>query len=222
MPLNSNPARRLLLQGALGLPYLGLTTRESLARGLPHLITNESQRPLALWGSMVSEVTQKGAIIWSRVDRPSQMVVKWSLDPDFKVSETLPAVSALPQNDLTARVLIRKLPPGRRVFYLIYFESFLHENARSLPIYGEFSTPPNDLYSRVRIAWSGDSFGQGYGINPQFGGVKIYDRIRESGADLFVHCGDRIYADQPLKEMKGGGRGRRWFNLLTPEVTKVA
>ncbi len=185
-------------------------------------MTTESQRPLALWGTMVSEVTPAGVIIWSRVDRPSRMTVKWSLDPDFKISETLPSVTALPERDLTARVLIKELPHGRRIFYLLYFESLLHEGARSHPLFGEFSTPPIDVYSKVRIAWSGDSFGQGYGINPQFGGVKIYDRIRESGADLFIHCGDRIYADQPLKAMKGGGRGRRWYNLLTPEVTKVA
>lgn len=171
---------------------------------------------------MVSEVTTEGAILWSRVDRPSQMIVKWSLDPDFKVSETLPPTQALPQYDLTARVLINHLPAGRRIFYLIYFESLLDERARSHPLFGEFSTPPSDAYSKVKIAWSGDSFGQGYGINPQFGGVKIFDRIRESGADLFIHCGDRIYADQPLKPMKSGGKGRRWYNLITPELTKVA
>jgi alkaline phosphatase D len=218
----SLPRRRTLLQSALSLSYIGLTAHAGFSGGVPYLVTNESQRPQSLWGTMVSEVTAQGAIVWSRVDRPSQMIVKWSLDPDLKVSETLSAVIALPQNDLTARVLLKRLPPGRRIFYVVYFESLMHENARSLPLYGEFSTPPNDSYSTVRIAWSGDSFGQGYGINPQFGGVKIYDRIRESGADIFIHCGDRIYADQPLKEMKGGGRGRRWFNLITPEVTKVA
>ena len=217
--------RRAITGGAIGGAVLtsavGLINSRAWARA-PARISTESQRPLALWGSMVSEVTNEGAILWSRVDRPSQMIVKWSLDPDFKVSETLPPAQALPQYDLTARVLLKSLPPGRRIFYLIYFESLLDERARSHPLFGEFSTPPADAYSRVRIAWSGDSFGQGYGINPQFGGVKIFDRIRESGADLFIHCGDRIYADQPLKPMKGGGKGRRWYNLLTPEVTKVA
>ena len=214
--------RTLVQQSLVTLPFLKASLPIGWSRGMPASITVESQRPQALWGTMVSEVTQRGAIVWSRTDRPSTMTLKWSVDPDFKVSETLPAVQALPGQDLTARVLIANLPPGRRIFYLVYFESLLHEGARSLPLYGEFSTPPSDSYSRVRIAWSGDSFGQGYGINPQFGGVKIYNKIRESGADLFIHCGDRIYADQPLKGLKGGGKGRRWYNLLTPEVTKVA
>lgn len=218
--------RKIIKHGVHGLSILGASSlglgTQALGRNLPALISHESQRPLALWGAMVSEVRSNNAIVWSRSDRASQMTVKWSLDPDFKVSKTLAPVTALPSSDFTARVLLTNLPSGRRIFYMLYFESLIHEGARSIPLYGEFSTPPDDAYSPVKIAWSGDSFGQGYGINPQFGGLRIYDAIRESGADLFVHCGDRIYADQPLKEMKGGGKGRRWFNLLTPEMTKVA
>ena len=218
--------RAIIKKGMNGLGIIGAGSlafkADVWSRGLPALISHESQRPLALWGTMVSEVKSRQAIVWSRADRASQMIVKWSLDPDFKVSKTLAAVSALPSSDFTARALLSELPSGRRVFYMIHFESLVHEGARSVPLYGEFSTPPDDRYSPVKIAWSGDSFGQGYGINPQFGGLRIYNAIRESGADLFVHCGDRIYADQPLKAMKGGGRGRRWFNLLTPEMTKVA
>lgn len=200
--------------GALGVAQV-LTSHAA-----PYVISSESERPVALWGVMVSEVTATGAIVWSRVDHPSEMIVTWSTDPDFKVKKTMAPVRALPTNDCTARVLIDNLPSGRRIFYIVHFESLRYDQVRSLPIFGEFSTPPADPYSPVRIAWSGDSFGQGYGINPQFGGVKIYNHIRRANPDLFIHCGDRIYADQPLKEVKGGGKGR-WYNLVPPELPEI-
>lgn len=190
----------------------------------PYVISSEAERPSALWGTMVSEVTPRGAIIWSRADHPSEMMVTWSVDPDFKVSETLPPAQALPETDFTARVLLQNLPSGRRIFYRVHFESLRYDQARSVPLFGEFSTPPSDRLSPVRVAWSGDSFGQGYGINPQIGGLQIYDHIRRASPDLFIHCGDRIYADQPLKPVKGGGKGR-WYNLLPhdmPALTSVA
>ena len=68
--------------GVLGAGSFAFGTH-AWSRGLPALISHESQRPLALWGTMVSEVQSGQAIIWSRSDRASQMTVKWSLDPDF-------------------------------------------------------------------------------------------------------------------------------------------
>ena len=195
-----------------------------LSHAAPYVISSETERPSTLWGTMVSEVTPRGAIVWSRADHPSEMIVTWSVDPDFKVSETLPPSPALPETDFTARVLLKRLPSGRRIFYRVHFESLRYDQARSVPLFGEFTTPPSDPLSPVRVAWSGDSFGQGYGINPQVGGVRIYDHIRRASPDLFIHCGDRIYADQPLKEVKGGGKGR-WYNLLPesmPELRSVA
>ena len=188
----------------------------------PAMISPEAQRPLTLWGAMVGEVSHHSAIFWSRTDRLSQLHLRWSLDPDFKKSYQVISAKALPQFDYTVRVPLLQLPAGCRIFYWAYFESTINHGVRSLPIMGEFNTASKDVMTPVRFAWSGDSFGQGYGINPQFGGVKIYDAIRKNSPDVFIHCGDRIYADQPLKPLRGGGKGRRWYNLLTPAVQKVA
>jgi len=185
-------------------------------------VSAEAQRPLALWGVMSGEVQPGRAVIWSKADRPSTFKLTWSLDPDFKVTHRAQDVEATPDVDCTARVMLTELPAGRRIFYRAHFESLLHPGARSAPLYGELSTPPADLSTPVRFGWSGDSFGQGYGINPQIGGVLLYDATRREGLDFFVHCGDRIYADQPLKSIKGAGGGRRWYNLLIPEVEQVA
>ena len=50
----------------------------------------------------------------------------------------------------------------------------------------------------VRFTWSGDTAGQGWGINEAWGGMKIYDEIRKVNPDFFLHCGDTIYADGPM------------------------
>lgn len=189
---------------------------------VPAMVSPEAHRPMILWGSLIGEVSHQQAIFWSRTDRASELHLRWSLDPDFKTSYKVISAQALPNFDYTVRVPLKNLPAGRRIFYWAYFESLIHRGARSQPIMGAFNTPSYDAQFPVRFAWSGDTFGQGYGINPQFGGVKIYDAIRAHTPDVFIHCGDRIYADQPLKPLRGGGGGRRWYNLLTPEVQKVA
>ena len=47
----------------------------------------------------------------------------------------------------------------------------------------------------VTMAWSADSVGQGWGINPDFGGMRLYETMLEAEPDLFIHCGDTIYAE---------------------------
>ena len=60
------------------------------------------------------------------------------------------------------------------------------------------------------LAWSADTVGQGWGINREWGGMRIYETMRQARPDVFVHCGDTIYADQPLP---AGGEARRRHDL---------
>ncbi|WP_426241413.1 alkaline phosphatase D family protein [Nocardioides sp. LHG3406-4] len=43
--------------------------------------------------------------------------------------------------------------------------------------------------------WSGDTCGQGFGINEELRGLATYAAILRTRPDLFVHCGDTVYAD---------------------------
>ncbi len=81
-------------------------------------------------------------------------------------------------------------------------------NTDSVPVIGKFSTTPKT--------------GQGWGINPELGGMKIYETIRKLNPDFFIHCGDYIYADGPLKSEVELDDGTIWKNLTTPEKSKVA
>jgi alkaline phosphatase D len=96
-------------------------------------------------------------------------------------------------------------------------------NARNLsePVEGHFRTAPPKNRA-IRFLWSGDTAGQGWGINPDFGGMKIYEAMRQTKPDFFIHCGDTIYADGPIQEKVTAENGQIWRNRVTPEVSKVA
>ena len=65
----------------------------------------------------------------------------------------------------------------------------------------------------LRFVWGGDTAGQGWGINPNFGGMKIYEAMRQRSPLFFIHSGDNIYADGPIAESvvaEGGASGTTW------------
>jgi alkaline phosphatase D len=74
----------------------------------------------------------------------------------------------------------------------------------------------------IRFLWAGDTAGQGWGINLEFGGMKIYEAMRQTHPDFFIHSGDNIYADGPIQEFVTAENGKVWHNIVTPEVSKVA
>jgi alkaline phosphatase D len=113
------------------------------------------------------------------------------------------------------------LPPDAEIFYRV---SFLGPDAgapSSAPVPGRFRTAPASRRD-VRFLWSGDTAGQGWGIDEARGGFRCYDAMRRTGADFFVHCGDTIYADGPIQPEVRLPDGSTWRNLVTPEVAKVA
>jgi alkaline phosphatase D len=107
------------------------------------------------------------------------------------------------------------------VFVRVSFQGL--DNARALgePILGRLRTPPVDG-GDLRFVWGGDTAGQGWGINPGFGGMRIYEAMRRRQPQFFIHSGDTIYADGPIPSSQLAEGGRVWSNLVTPEVAKVA
>jgi alkaline phosphatase D len=91
----------------------------------------------------------------------------------------------------------------------------------SEPVKGSFRTAPNTRRD-VTFVWGGDVCGQGWGINPDFGGMKIYEAMRKIDPDFFIHSGDAIYADGLIQSEVNLDDGSIWKNLVTPEKSKVA
>ena len=58
----------------------------------------------------------------------------------------------------------------------------------------------------MKVAFTGDVCGQGWGIDAARGGLKMFETMRAAEPDLFIHLGDTIYADNPIER---GGEARR-------------
>ncbi|TDP67949.1 alkaline phosphatase D [Actinokineospora alba] len=203
--------RRTLLRAG------GITAAAGLA--LPGVaIAAPQARPLLTHGVQTGDVTADGAIVWTRADRPSRMLVEVSKDPDFRNARQLRGPMLTPDTDGTGKLRLTGLPPGREIHYRVRAED---DRATSEPLTGSFRTAPMGRED-VRFTWSGDVAGQGWGINPDIGGMTAFAAMAACRPDFFINSGDTVYADGPLKESVTLPDGRIWRNLVTPEKLKVA
>jgi alkaline phosphatase D len=187
----------------------------------PAVVPALAGRPQLPSGVQTGDMRDGSTIVWSRTDRPAQMWVEWSTAPDLHGATRVPGPRALGDSDFTARLELRDLPPGEEIFYRVQFSSLLDTGTLSEPLEGRFRTPPAHRRN-VRFCFSGDEVGQGWGINPEWGGLRLYETMRSTSPDFFVHSGDQIYADIPLQEEVTLDGGTRWRNLVTPAKAKVA
>jgi alkaline phosphatase D len=217
--------RRAFLRRAAGLALSGGTlahTRAAFGQA-PAIVTADAARPSVEFGATAGDVDGDRAVIWSRTDRPARLVVEYSTAGSSADMSRVAGPAALETSDFTARVDLSGLRPGQRIFYRARFQSLQDLRVWSEPIAGHFTTPPAIGAPRdVTIAWTADTVGQGWGINPEMGGMRIYDTMRSAEADVFIHTGDTIYADGPLQAEVKLDDGRVWRNLVTLEKSKVA
>ena len=161
------------------------------------------------------------AVIWSRTDRSARMFVEYATTEAFTDARRVRGPAALETSDFTSRVVLTDLPAGQRVFYRVTYQDLADLRTWSEPAAGSFNTPsktPRD----ISIAWSADTVGQGWGINPEWGGLRLYETMRKAQPDLFVNVGDTIYADGPLQAEVKLDDGRVWKNVVTEAKSKVA
>ena len=199
-----------LLIGATALPWR-LRYSNAAVAGVPQLEQ----------GIQVGDVQPHRAVIWSRSDRPARLLVDWDFSQRFSNPIRVRGPFALETTDYTARVDLTGLPQDREIFVQVMFEDLSNARNLSEPVEGHFRTAPQKNRA-IRFLWSGDTAGQGWGINPDFGGMRIYEAMRQTKPDFFIHCGDTIYADGPIQEMVTAENGQIWRNRVTPEVSKVA
>lgn len=191
------------------------------AQQAPAAVHRDTARPNIPMGVASGDVTDRSAVVWSRCDREAQMLVEWSTTEAFADSRRAMGPAALEINDFTAKLELAGLPPGQTIFYRVSFVDLADPRVRSEPVVGRLRTPsaqPRD----VRFAWSGDTCGQGWGIDVDRGGMKLYDAIARREPDFFIHSGDCVYADGPLPAEIKLSDGTLWRNLVTPEKSKVA
>ena len=164
----------------------------STALAATPLITSDAMRPQMAHGVQSGDPQADGAIIWTRSDRPARLWLDWSTTASMANATRVRGPFMLEDSDYTGHL---RLP------------------AAAL---GGTAT------RNVRFAWSGDTAGQGWGINEAWGGMKIYEQMRQVRPDFFLHCGDTIYADGPITAQVKLADGSMWNNIVTEEVSKVA
>ena len=194
----------------------------SASRG-PAIVQSESARPAIAQGVASGDVTAGRAVIWSRTDRPARMVIEYSTTDSFSNALRRVGPAALESTDFTAKLVLTDLPADQRIFYRVLFQDLGDLRTWSLPQSGSFRTPALPAQPRdVTLAWSADTVGQGWGINPEWGGLRLYQAMLRAQPDVFIHCGDTIYADQHLPPEIKLDDGSVWKNLVTEEKSKVA
>ncbi len=187
----------------------------------PAIIKARSARPQMPQGVAIGDAAGGRAVVWSRADRAARMVVEYSTTESFDNVRRVTGPAALEPSDFTARTVLTNLPPGQRIFYRVLFQDLADIRAWSEPVLGSFTTG-GATGRDVTIAWSADTVGQSWGINAEWGGLRLYETIRRAQPDVFVNVGDTIYADQPLQAEVMLDDGRVWKNIVTPAKSKAA
>ncbi len=174
--------------------------------------------PRITHGVQAGVVDAARAIVWARASEPARMLVEWDTTPQFVNPRRVTGPVVTPDGDLAGTALLRDLPAGQTIAYRV---RFVREAARGGSDWasGRFATPRTDA---VRVAWTGDTCGQGYGRNPEWGGLRGYAALRAVEPHLFINSGDLIYGDNPILPEHKTPDGRVWRNISNEHVARVA
>jgi alkaline phosphatase D len=196
----------------VALAGLGSLARPTLSRA--------ADRPQMISGIQSGDVSGGSAVVWARADRPARMQVECSTVESFKTVLCTAWSDALPDHDFTSKVLLEGLPAGQDIFYRVRFDN-IDAGIPGETLTGHFRTAPAERAS-ISFVWSGDTAGQGWGIDRSRGGMRTYRTMLENRPDFFIHSGDHIYADCPVPAELKLPNGETWRNIVTEDKSVVA
>lgn len=212
------PGRRSVLRGSLAASAaLTLPTALGAAPAFAR-----SGRPAAGWGVQTGDVTSHSGLVWVRSDRPARMIVETSATESFRNPRRWHGPLLGRDTDFTGTTRLRGLPPGEQIHYRVLLADPDDPRRTGEPVPGTFRTVPVRRREGVRFVWSGDLAGQGWGINPDLGGYRIYNAMGALDPDFFLCSGDSVYADGPIASTATLPDGSTWRNITTEEKSKVA
>ena len=183
------------------MPRLRFSRRAVLASGAAFLaapsISRAAARPVFTHGVQSGDVDTSSGMIWTRTDRPARVHMEISTTESFNGARKLAPIDAIPNSDFAIKRLVTDLPSDQDIFYRFVATDLSDTNAVSEPLVGRFKTAPRSRRD-IRFAWSGDTAGQGWGIDDE--GMATYATMAKHAPDFFIHSGDTIYADGPMKD----------------------
>lgn len=197
------------------------STTVGVARWSAPFLSRAADRPLITHGLQSGDISADSAIVWARTDRPARMLVDAATSDRFRNILQSVAVDTLAESDFTAKALLDRLPAGQEIFYRVAFQDLSEPTIVGEQMVGRFRTAPIDRRS-VSFVWSGDTVGQGWGIDEARGGMKTYATMLGNRPDFFIHSGDTVYADDALQAEVKLPDGGIWKNVLTEEKSRAA
>ena len=214
LPSSEGPrvGRRTVLAG-VGIGFVPAAITARIASG-PSLLLARDVLPNS---ARTGDVTTRTGVVWARGARPGRMYV--DLHTAGRRVRQLRGPFTDERADLTARLKLSGLTPGREYDASVWFAD--NDGTRSETTQVSFRTAP--IHDAAQsFVWSGDTCGQGWGINPELGGLTAYAAMAATRPDFFIHCGDTIYGDEPMEETTKEADGQVWRNELTEAVTHVS
>lgn len=212
------PGRRSVLRGSLA-ASAALTLPTALGSAPAFAL---SGRPKAGWGVQTGDVTCDSGLVWVRSDRPARMIVETSATESFRNARRWHGPLLGAHTDFTGTTRLRGLPSGEQIHYRVLLADPDDPRRTGEPVTGTFRTASARRRDGIKFLWSGDLAGQGWGINPDFGGYTIYNAMGALDPDFFLCSGDNIYADGPITSSVALPDGSTWRNITTQEKSKVA
>jgi alkaline phosphatase D len=237
----TNISRRSIVKGALAAAgAVAATAAPAAAANRPAAIPLVRNRLTLPSGISTGDVTSNSAVLWSRASGTGRLLATLrTTDAEGNVlrgkgafERVLRGGWATEATDFTAKINAQSLPAGSRFDLTLQFED--ESGQLSDAGRGSFTTasgpgaagrtpgPGGQVPRRQSFVWTGDTAGQGWGINEEIGGMLGYRAMHATRPDFFIHAGDTVYADGPIAEQVTEPDGRIWRNLVTEEVTKVA
>ncbi|MFE0383909.1 alkaline phosphatase D family protein [Streptomyces bungoensis] len=212
------PGRRSVLRGSLA-ASAALTLPAGLGAAPAFAL---SGRPEARWGVQTGDVGADSGLVWVRSDRPARMIVETAATESFRNPRRWQGPLLGAGTDFTGTTRLHGLPAGERIHYRVLLADPDDPRRTGEPVTGTFRTVSRRRRDGVRFLWSGDLAGQGWGINPDRGGYRIYDAMAKLDPDFFLCSGDNIYADGPISATQALPDGSTWRNVTTEDKAKVA
>lgn len=238
--------RRNILKGALAAAGAAAVVPAAAAGGAstayaarPSAVALVRNRLLLPSGIATGDVTADSGVLWSRASGPGRLVASLLAVDDGgqplrggrAFQRVLRGSIASEATDFTSKINAQHLPSGTRFALTMHFED--PEGNAGETAQGSFSTAPGSNTNGLgaiggrtgrgqSFVWSGDTAGQGWGINEDIGGMRGYAAMHATRPDFFIHSGDTIYADGPIAAQVTEPDGQVWRNLVTEEVSKVA
>ena len=210
------------------MPSIRISRRQALAGSsafaaslaMPALSRAQS-RPLITHGVQSGDIAHDGGVIWARADREARMLVEWATRDSFAGATRVEALNVGTPTDFTGKLLLEGLPSDQDIFYRVTMQDASDLNGLSEPVTGHFRTAPMGLRD-ISFVWSGDTAGQGWGIDEARGGMVTYRTMHGHRPDFMIHSGDTVYSDGPLAAEVDLKDGTTWKNLLVEAKAKVA